>query len=77
MNVEDIVKLGEKIYTKIHPTNDAPVKDKETLEYIREQNRANKEELRKVIEERKRRELANRRRDKQINIPSKQNGYER
>ena len=78
LDTEEIVKFGKKIYTKIHKSNNAPVKDKETLEYIREQNRANKEELRKVIEERKRRELANRRREKQnINIPSKQNGYER
>ncbi len=77
MSTEELVKIGKKIYTKIHRTNDAPVKDKETLEYIREQNRANKEELRKVIEERKRRELANRRRGKQVNIPTKQNGYER
>lgn len=77
MDAEELVKLGKKIYTKIHKANDAPVKDEETLEYIREQNRANKEELRKVIEERKRRELANRRKEKNINIPSKQNGYER
>lgn len=77
MNAEDIIKFGKKIYTKIHKTNDAPVKDKETLEYIREQNRANKEELRKVIEERKKRELANRRHEKQINIPTRQNGHER
>ncbi|MBP5399525.1 MAG: pentapeptide repeat-containing protein [Alphaproteobacteria bacterium] len=77
MDAEQLVKFSKKIYSKIHKSNGAPVKDKETMEYIREQNRANKEELRKVIEERKRRELANRRREKQINIPTKQNGNER
>lgn len=78
MSSEDLVKIGKKIYTKIHHKNDAPAKDKEALEYIREQNRANKEELRQVIEERKRRELENRKRERQQqNSFNKQKSYER
>ena len=53
-------------------------KDEEALEHIRQQNKANKEALRQVIEERKRRELENRQRQKQKPyIIRDRGGYER
>ena len=76
MDVGKLVKIGQKIHKAMSGKEKAPAEDKEALEYVRNQNRANKEELRQVIEERKRRELANRSRSKkQINI--ERSGYER
>ena len=70
--------MGKKIYKAVEGKEKAPVQDKEALEYIRQQNKANKEELRQVIEERKKRELANRRREKQgRRIQRENNGYGR
>ena len=77
MDVENLVKIGKKVFKhKEKP----PVKDKEALDHIREQNRANKEELRNVIEERKRRVLEARRRQKERPEPfrrQERGGYER
>jgi uncharacterized protein YjbI with pentapeptide repeats len=66
MSVDKLVVLGKKVFHKKEKT--PPVKDSEALEKIREQNRANKEELRNVIEERKRRVLTNRRHSADIHI---------
>ena len=78
MDVDKLVKMGKKIYKAVEGKEKAPVQDKEALEYVRQQNKANKEELRQVIEERKKRELANRRREKQgRRIQRENNGYGR
>lgn len=61
MDVDNLVKFGKKVFKH---KEKAPVKDEEALEHIRQQNKANKEELRGVIEERKRRVLENKRRQK-------------
>ena len=76
MDVDKLVKISRQIYKTMHGKEKAPVEDKEALEYVRNQNRANKEELRQVIEERKRRELANRSRKKRP-ISRDYGGYER
>lgn len=62
MDVENLVKFGQKVFKH---KEKAPVKDEEALEHIRQQNKANKEELRSVIEERKRRVLEAKRRQKE------------
>ncbi len=73
MNVDKLVKIGQQIHKAVAGKEKAPVEDKDSLEYIRQQNRANKEELRQVIEERKKQELASRHHQKQqTNI-----GYDR
>lgn len=63
MDVENLVKFGQKVFKH---KEKAPVKDEEALEHIRQQNKANKEELRSVIEERKRRVLEAKRRQRKI-----------
>lgn len=78
MDVNKLVKIGQQIHKAIDGKEKAPVEDKDTLEYIRQQNRANKEELRQVIEERKKRELANRRHNNQNHHVSRdRGGYQR
>ncbi|MBR1649023.1 MAG: pentapeptide repeat-containing protein [Alphaproteobacteria bacterium] len=78
MDVEKLVKFGKKIHDAVASSDKAPVDDKDSLEYIRAQNRANKQELRELIEERKRRELENRRREKQRQTISRdRNAYQR
>lgn len=78
MDVNKLVKIGQQIHKAMESKDKAPVEDKDTLEYIRRQNRANKEELRQVIEERKRRELANRRRSHNSpGISRDRGGYQR
>lgn len=78
MDTEKLVKFSQKAYKMIKGKGKAPVKDEEALEHIRQQNKANKEALRQVIEERKRRELENRSRQKQKTyIPRDRGGYER
>ena len=62
VDIDKILKFGKKVFQH---KEKAPVKDEQALEYIREQNRVNKEELRNVIEERKRRVLENKRRQKE------------
>ena len=64
MDVDNLVKLGQKVF-KHQKRDKGPATDEEALAKIREQNRANKEELRSVIEERKRRVLENKRRQKE------------
>ena len=76
MDTEKLVKIGQQMKKVWAGKEKAPVEDKEALEYARKQNRANKEELRQVIEERKRRELANRSRRKQ-QINHERGGYQR
>lgn len=77
MDVNKLVKIGQQIQKALDGKEKAPVEDKDTLEYIRQQNRANKEELRQVIEERKKRELANRRNRHNSNIGRDRGGYQR
>lgn len=72
MDVQNLVKLGQKAFKR---KEKAPVKDEEALEHIRQQNKANKEELRNVIEERKRRVLEAKRRQKEM--PEMFNGRDR
>ena len=63
MDTAKLVKIAQQI-KKAMAGKEKPVEDKDALENARNQNRANKEELRQIIEERKRRELANRSRKK-------------
>lgn len=70
MNVEKLVDVSRRVFKK---REKPPVKDTEALEKIREQNTANKEELRNVIEERKRRVLANRSRRSEVGISKASN----
>ena len=78
MDTEKLVKFTQKAYKYVKGKSKAPVKDEEALEQIRQQNKANKEALRQVIEERKRRELENRMRQKQKPyITRDRGGYER
>lgn len=77
MDVNKLVKIGQQIHKAMEGKDKAPVEDKDTLEYIRQQNRANKEELRQVIEERKRRELANRRNRQNPHVGRDRGGYQR
>ncbi len=78
MDTEKLVKFTQQAYKMVKGKGKAPVKDEEALEHIRQQNKANKEALRQVIEERKRRELENRQRQKQKPyIIRDRGGYER
>ena len=78
MDTEKLVKFTKKMYKQFKGKEKAPVKDKEALEHIRQQNKANKEALRQVIEARKRQELENRLRKKQVsNVNHNRGGYER
>ncbi len=72
VDVEKLVKYGQKFFRH---KEKAPAKDKEALEYVRQMNKANKEELRSLIEERKRRVLEAKRRQKET--PQIYNGRDR
>lgn len=78
MDTEKLVKFTQKAYKFVKGKDKAPIKDEEVMEHIRQQNKANKEALRQVIEARKRQELENRLRKKQTpNITRDRGGYER
>ena len=74
MDTEKLVKFTQKAYKYVKGKDKAPVKDEEVMEHIRQQNKANKEALRQVIEARKRQELENRARQKQKPYISRDRG---
>lgn len=83
VGIDKIMKAGSKVLKNIH-NEKPPVNDTEALEHIRQereqQNRANKEELRSVIEERKKRVLAAKQRremDSDMVIGKSRGGYQR